>query len=328
VRVVLDTDPGVDDALALLFALRCPEIDLVGVTTVAGNVLVDQGTRNARAILAATGRRDVRVYQGADRPLVGRLTTATYFHGEGGLGDLDLPDEPTLAGDCSGSEFLLRAVRYSDAPPTVVAVGPLTNLALACRLDPGWPSRVERIVVMGGAVSVAGNVTSVAEANVYSDPEAAAILFASGAAITMVGLDVTMQTRLSRERWRAAGAQAERSSDPAAVAAARLLDFYVDRATALGVEGPALHDPLAIAAAFQPDLVAVQRLYVEVECVGTHTRGQTVAWLGGMRERVVDCGDHDDVVGVELIEGNIDVCVQVDAGRFLDLFLGRLFGEG
>jgi purine nucleosidase len=328
VRVVLDTDPGVDDALALLLALRSPEVDLIGVTTVAGNVLVDRGTRNARAILAVAGRSDVRVYQGADRPLVGRLTTATYFHGATGLGDLDLPDDPSLAGDCSGPEFLARAAQESETPLTVVAVGPLTNLALACRLDPGWPSRVERIVIMGGAVSVPGNVTPVAEANFYSDPEAAAVVLTSGAAITLVGLDVTMQTRLSIERWHASRAQTQRASDPAATAAAGLLDFYTARAAALGVIGPALHDPLAIAVVFQPDLVAVRRLPVQVECVGVHTRGQTVAWMGGMRERLVDCGDHDDVVGVEPIQGNVDVCLEVDGERFLELFLGRLFGVG
>jgi purine nucleosidase len=325
-RVVLDTDPGVDDALALLFALHSPEIGLVGVTTVAGNVPVDQGTRNARAILAAAGRHDVRVYQGADRPLVGRLTTATYFHGESGLGDLDLPDEPSLAGDCSATEFLLRAASDRDAPITVIAIGPLTNLALVSRLDPGWPLRVERIVIMGGAVSVAGNVTPVAEANVFSDPEAAAIVLSSGAPITLVGLDVTMQTRLTPERWSRARVQAKQMSDAATVAAAGLLDFYVARAAALGVAGPALHDPLAAAVAFEPDLVTAQRLDVAVECVGVHTRGQTVAWLGGMRERLVDRGDHDDVVGVEPTEGNVDVCLDVDAARFMDLFLGRLFG--
>jgi purine nucleosidase len=187
---------------------------------------------------------------------------------------------------------------------------------------------VERIVVMGGAVSVPGNVTPVAEANVYSDPEAAAIVFASGAPITMVGLDVTMQTRLYLERWRTARVAAERQSDPVSVAAAKLLDFYVGRATALGVDGPALHDPLAVAVAYQPDLVVARRLHVEVECVGVHTRGQTVASLEGMRERLVDCGDHYDVVGVEAIEGAVDVCLEVDAPRFVDLFLGRLFGEG
>lgn len=322
-RVVLDTDPGVDDALALLFALRCPEIDLVGVTTVAGNVLVDQGTENARAILSVAGRDDVRVYRGASRPLTGRLTTASFFHGTRGLGDLMLPDAPALAGDCAAAELLLRASHDPGGPLTVIALGPLTNLALACRLDPQWAQRLRRIVVMGGAVSVPGNVTPVAEANVYCDPEAAAIVLESGAALTLVGLDVTMRARLAARRWRevrVAGAGAVER------AATRLLDFYVSRALELGVDGPALHDPLAVAVAVRPDLVRTRRLRVEVERAGTYTRGQTVAWLGGVRERIENRGDFDDVVGVEPIEGTVDVCLEVEAEPFLDLFLGRLFG--
>src|SRR5437773_8459284 len=172
-RVILDVDPGVDDALAILLALRSPEIDVVGVTTVAGNVVVEQGTRNALAVVEAAGA-SVSVYRGAERPLQGRLTTATLFHGADGLGDLGIEPTRTAAASASALEFLLHAAG-SDEPTTIVALGPLTNIALACEADPLWPKRIERTVAMCGAVSGPGNVTAVAEANCYADPEAAAI---------------------------------------------------------------------------------------------------------------------------------------------------------
>ena len=323
-RVVLDTDPGVDDALALLLALRCPELQLVGVTTVAGNVGVEQGSRNARAILAAAGANDVFVCQGADRPLAGRLTTASYFHGEDGLGGLALPDAPELTSGGPAAEFLVGAAIAAE-PLTVIAIGPLTNLAHACRLDPRWPARVERIVVMGGAIG-AGNVTPVAEANVHADPEAAAIVLGSGAPITLVTLDVTMQAPLPPSRWQAVrAAHAGLTATHAERAATALLDFYMTRTMDSG--GPALHDPLAVAVACDPSLVTTGHLKVAVECQGEHTRGQSVVWAAGERERTVDRGDHDDVAGLEPVEGTIDVAFEVDADRFLDFFLSRLFGR-
>jgi purine nucleosidase len=309
----------------LLLALRSPEIELVGVTTVAGNVLVEQGSRNARALLAAAGYRRARVYTGAERPLVGRLTTATFFHGERGLGNLQLPDDPGLAGDCPAAELLVR-VADGATPLTVIAIGPLTNLALACRLDPTWAQRLERIVVMGGAVSWPGNVTPVAEANFYSDPDAAAVVLESGATVTLVDLGVTMQAALTAERWAAARARVGVSPPRDVAAAVALLDFYVGLAAALGEEGPALHDPLAVAVACQPDLVRTSRLQVRVECGGSYSRGQSIAWMQGTRERIEDRGDYDDVVGLESVTGPTEVCLDVDAERFVDLFLNRVLG--
>src|SRR5439155_19621457 len=139
-RVILDVDPGVDDALAILLALRSPELDVVGITTVAGNVVVEQGTRNALAVVEATGAK-VPVYRGAERPLHGRLTTATLFHGADGLGDLGIEPKHATAAPGSAVEFLLDAGR-SSGPTTIVALGPLTNLALACEADPSWPKRI------------------------------------------------------------------------------------------------------------------------------------------------------------------------------------------
>ncbi len=325
-RVVIDTDPGVDDALALLFALSSPELQLVAVTTVAGNVLVDQGARNARAILSiARADPALRVFTGAARPLVGRLTTATYFHGPGGLGTLELPDAPERAGTGAGADRLVRAAAESEEPLTVIALGPLTNLALACRLDPAWPGRLARIVAMGGAVAVPGNVTPAAEANFFADPEAAAIVLSCGAPVTLVGLDATRQARLAPSAWHELRKRLRWDTlAPWAHAAAALIDFYLTRTD--NPAGPELHDPLAVAAACQPNLVTTRRLRVEVECLGQHTRGQSVAWIGGTRERLVDRGDYDEVVGLEPVEGGVDVCLGVDTERFLELFFGRLFG--
>ena len=319
-RVLLDVDPGVDDALAILLALRSPELDVVGITTVAGNVALEQGTRNAVAVVEAAGV-EVPVYPGADRPLMGRLTTATLFHGSDGLGDRGIrprrsSPQPSLAVD-----RLLAAAESSEAT-TIVALGPLTNLALACKANSEWPRRIHRIVAMCGAVAGPGNVTAVAEANCYADPEAAAIVLESGAPILLVPLEVTTRAALTRQRY--AAARPPTGGDRVSDLACLLLDFYLDMAASLGSDAAPLHDPLALAAACVPDLVQVRRLRVDVELQGTLTRGQTVAWLDGRRERVESRGDHDDVVGIEAVEGNMEVAVDVDGERFLDLFLARL----
>jgi purine nucleosidase len=319
-RAILDVDPGVDDALAILLALRSPELDVAGITTVAGNVVVEQGTRNALAIVEAAGA-EVPVYRGADRPLQGRLTTATLFHGSDGLGDLGIRPVHATAEPKSAEDFLLEAVR-SDEPTIVVALGPLTNLAHACRLDPTWPRRVHCIVAMCGAVRGPGNVTAVAEANCYADPEAAAIVFGSGAPIVMVPLEVTLRAALSRERF--AETQQRSRHDPPARLALSLLNFYLSTASRLGSPEAALHDPLAVAVACVPDLVKTRRVRVDVELDGSLTRGQTVAWLSGRRELVRSEGDHDDVVGIEEVVGNVDVALEVDAEGFRGLFLERV----
>jgi purine nucleosidase len=189
-------------------------------------------------------------------------------------------------------------------------------------MDPEWPRRVHRIVAMCGAISGPGNVTAVAEANCHADPEAVAVVLESGAPLLMVPLEVTMRASLSRERFdRARG---DVRDDAAARLACSLLGFYIEMARGLGSNAAALHDPLAVAVACVPELAEMQRLRVEVELQGSFTRGQTVAWLDGRRERIERRGDHDDVVGIEPVEANVEVVRDVDGERFLDLFLSRV----
>lgn len=323
-RAILDVDPGIDDALALLLALRSPEIDLLAVTTVAGNVQVDRGVRNALAILEAAGAEAIPVYPGAGRPLVGRLTTASFFHGADGLGGVRLPEAHHRPQALSAAQCLVEAARAADEPLTVIALGPLTNLALACRLDAGWASRTHRVVMAAGAVAAPGNVSPVAEANVYTDPEAAAVVLGSGAAITMVGLDVAIKAALPTERFWHIGNGERLAKDRVARLAHSLLSSYLRMSDRIGHSAAALHDPLAVGVACCRDLVSTRRLRVEVECAGALTRGQTIAWLSGEQERIEARGEHDDVVAVEPVEGNIDVAMEVDAGGFLALFLERL----
>ena len=188
---VLDVDTGLDDALALLLTLRSPELDVVGVTTVAGNVALPDVLRNTRHVLDTAGATSVPVAAGAAAPLVRPLTTATFFHGPHGLGDVDVP-EPTRAPVAEpAAQLLCRLAAEYRGQLTVIATGPWTNIALASRLDSEFAGNLRQLVLMGGAVTVPGNVTPVAEANVYNDPEAAHMVLASGGLPLLIGLDVT-----------------------------------------------------------------------------------------------------------------------------------------
>ena len=321
---VLDVDTGIDDALALLLALRSPELRLVGVACVAGNVTLDQVVRNTLGVLAVAGAAEVPVARGAARPLVRRLTTATFFHGEDGIGGVPLPATAAAPVEETAAAFLCRLAREHAGRLNVVAVGPLTNVALACRLDPGFAGRLRRLVVMGGAATVAGNVTPAAEANFYNDPEAAQIVFEAGANLTMVGLDVTLRALFEARRYRRLEASVASSADPVARFAYRVLDRYLQADLAAGLEGSPLHDPLAVAALARPDLVTRRPLRVEIETAGRLTAGQSVANVAGAVERLESRGDHDDVVGLDRPVPNCQVALDVDTGAFLDLFCARL----
>ncbi len=265
-RMIIDCDPGLDDAIALILAHHCAEV--VGITTVSGNVPLAATTANA-LMLTALLDVDTPVYSGAAGPLVGEPTYAPHVHGESGMGDFEPPaHDRTAAGDDAVS-YLLDAA----APDVwVVAVGPLTNLALAVERDPEWVKRIAGISIMGGSTA-GGNVTAAAEFNIYADPEAAARVFASGADIVMCGLNLTHQVMTSDAlvaELRAGGAPLERF-------AAGVFDFlHGVMADLLGERATALHDPCAVLAATHPELFELTPRAVGVEVAGALTRGMTV----------------------------------------------------
>ena len=295
-KVVLDCDPGHDDAIALLLALASPEVELLGVTTVHGNQVLEKTTDNALRVLELVGRSDVPVAAGADRPLVRDLHVAAHVHGESGLDGPELPAATARPVEQHAVDFLLEHV----TPGVVlVPVGPLTNVALA--IDRGL--RPDRIVLMGGAIAE-GNMTPAAEFNIWADPEAAQRVFHAGVPVTMLGLDVTHRALLTpawADRFRAAGR--------VGTFVAELVEFFKRyHARTYGWDGAPIHDALALAHAFHPGLVRTERVNVEVELDSELCRGRTVVDLWHRTER----------------PPNADVGVEVDGDAFLELLLERI----
>jgi inosine-uridine nucleoside N-ribohydrolase len=310
VDVLIDTDPGIDDALALMLALRSPEVEVLGITTVHGNVPVDRGTRNAHRILDLLGRRDIPVAEGAAVPLLRELRTAEIVHGTDGLADLVTTEVDAEADHLAGPAFLVRALEDASRPITIVTLGPLTNVAVALAFAPHIVERIDRIVAMGGAVRSEGNATPAAEFNILADPEAAAIVLRSGAAVTLVPLDVTMKTILPGE-W----AERLRGSDDPVESFAGGLASHVTGIYRqyYAIDGMALHDPLAMAVALEPSLVDGQDLWVTVDTGQGLTAGKTFA----------DFWHIPEPWG----EPNAFVALDVDADGFLRLFCQRVFGR-
>ena len=299
-KVVLDCDPGHDDAIALLLALASPEVELLGVTTVHGNQVLEKTTDNALRVLELVGRSDVPVAAGADRPLVRDLHVAAHVHGESGLDGPELPAATARPVEQHAVDFMLEHV----TPGVVlVPVGPLTNVALA--LDRGL--RPDRIVLMGGAIAE-GNMTPAAEFNIWADPEAAQRVFHAGVPVTMLGLDVTHRALLTpawADRFRAAGR--------VGTFVAELVEFFKRyHARTYGWDGAPIHDALALAHAFHPGLVRTERVNVEVELESELCRGRTVVDLWHRTER----------------PPNADVGVEVDGDAFLELLLERIGSLG
>jgi inosine-uridine nucleoside N-ribohydrolase len=304
VPMLIDCDPGLDDAIALLTAAHVA--DLVGITTVNGNVGIDHTTHNALAV-AELAALDVPVHRGAARPLVNEPMDAAHVHGPTGLGHVTIPETSLSAASDDAVSFILDMARTVDGLH-LVPIGPLTNIALALQADPSLPSRLSGITIMGGA-AVGGNVTATAEFNIWADPEAAAIVFRHGGPITMVGLDVTHQVLLGRDER-----DAMRAADTApARLAADLLDYAVERSSELrGWASAPIHDACAVIAITNPELFGGSHHAVEVELDGTHTRGMTV----------VDT--RDDAPGSPVIE----VLRQVDAPAVVDIIVDAVTSLG
>jgi inosine-uridine nucleoside N-ribohydrolase len=304
IPLVIDCDPGQDDAIAILLALASPEVELLGVTTVAGNQTLEKVTTNALRVLELAGRSDLPVAAGADRPLVRELVTAADAHGETGLDGPDLPAPRSAPVDQHAIDLLAELVLGADRPVTLVPIGPLTNVALFLARHPGAAARLDRIVLMGGAIA-AGNMTPSAEFNIWVDPEAARRVFESGLDLTMVGLDVTNRAVLT-----AGHARELRRGGRVARAAADMLDFYLRfYGSAYEHGGAPIHDALAVAHVARPNLLTTEERHVEIELGDGVCRGRTVV---DMRRRVV------------MPTPNARVAVDVDSRAFADLLLERL----
>lgn len=309
-RVLIDTDPGIDDAIAILFALASPELDVAGITVVHGNVPVETCTLNALKVLDLAERRDVPVVTGAAAPLVRQARHAEAVHGPDGLGGLFPPPDDAHPFAANAAAFIARSLEESDEQTTLIALGPLTNVATAILATPGLVERLHRIVAMGGAIRREGNVTPAAEFNIYADPEAAAIVLRSGIPITLVPLDATMRAIFPGD----AAARLARSEVPVERAVGELGSFVsaVYR-TYYDIDGFALHDPLAVGTAIDPSLVSTRDLWVSVETGGELTAGATVA----------DFWHIPEPWG----EPNASVALDADGDRFLELLCTRLFGR-
>ncbi len=258
IPVILDVDTGIDDALAIALAIRSPKLDLRGITTVAGNVPLEVSTGNTLRVLAWLGVEHVPVHPGMSGPLVRPLETATDVHGVDGLGGFVLPESAAVIQAPSGPEFIVQQARANPGTITLICTAPLTNLAVALSLEPELPRLIRRVVVMGGAFTVAGNTTPVAEFNAYVDPEAAAIVARSALPVTFIGLDVTHQVGFARDVWsRLAGRR-----DPESRLVYEMLRQTFSQP---GNDIFYLHDPLAVAVAAYPELVETERWAVVVE---------------------------------------------------------------
>jgi inosine-uridine nucleoside N-ribohydrolase len=321
-RVIIDTDPGIDDAMAILLALNSPELKVEALTVVAGNVEASQGLENALKLASLAGRCDLPVAGGAQHPLNQKLITAQYWHGKNGLAGVELPPSKCKADSRFGPDLIIEMVHKYPHDITLIPVGPLTNIALAASKDPSIVPLVKDIVIMGGSIT-GGNVNGSAEANIYGDPEAASIVFNAGWIVTMIGSDVSERTLMTRKHL----AQLQALHGPETDFISKLADFYLTRSEKSGYSGAAMYDPLAVATVIDPTLVTLKEMHVDVETKGEFTRGETVANRMGSNENNVLHGDHYEIEGVVDLKPNAKVCLASDADRFLQLFVTRIKGK-
>ena len=306
-KIIIDTDPGQDDAVAILLALGSPEdVDVLGITAVAGNVPLDLTQKNARIVCELAGRPDIRVFAGCDHPLGRPLVTAEHVHGKSGLDGPDLPDPVMPLQDMHGVDFIIETLRTHEAGTvTLCALGPLTNLATALQRAPDIAQRVQQIILMGGAYFEVGNIPPAAEFNIYVDPEAADVVFKSGIDIVVLPLDVTHKALVTAPRndaFRDLG-------NPVGAAVADMTDFFerFDKEK-YGATAAPLHDPCVLAYLISPYIFTGRFINVEIETGSELTMGMTVAdWW-----RVTDRAPNATFIG------------DLDAEAFFDLLTERL----
>lgn len=286
-KVIIDTDPGTDDVLALMMALNAPEMDIQGLTTVEGNATLEHTTRNTLSLLEYMGRTDISVYEGSSSPLVGQFEHAYHIHGPAGL-TVSMPEPQTTSVAGNAVDFIVETALSLDDGLVLIALGPLTNVARALMQEERLRDGLQRIFVMGGTGDAAGNVTPHAEFNIYDDPHAANVVFSSGVSTTLIGLDICRQTAVSRQddHWLS-------GNTPGEVLSARILTNWFK--TAQVEQNFNMHDPLTIAAALRPDLISTRAATLTVETEDSERVGKITAdYTGG--------GSVDVAVGVKSVE--------------------------
>ena len=321
-KIIFDTDPGTDDALALMLALNSPELDVRAITVVPGNVTASQGLENALRMVSLANRCDIPVAAGAQHPLFQKLVTAEFWHGKNGLANIELPPSKCKVDSHFGPDLIIQMVHASPHEITLVSVGPLTNIALAVLKDPSIVPLVKEVIMMGGSIS-GGNVNASAEANIYNDPEAAQIVFQAGWPLTMVGLDVGDKTLFSKKYLD----QLSQTHGPINDFIYAVGKYLIDLSAQFGSPGTPMYDPLAVGVVIDATLVKSPEMHVDVETRGDFTRGETVANRRGAVERNVLHGDRYVIEAVDKIAPNAKVCVDVDANRFLQLLVSRIKGK-
>jgi purine nucleosidase len=321
-KIIFDTDPGTDDALALMLALNSPELDVRAITVVPGNVTAEMGLENALRMVSLANRCDIPVAAGAEHPLFQKLITAEFWHGKNGLADIELPKSKCRVDPRFGPDLIIHLVHAFPHEITLVPVGPLTNIALALQKDPSIVPLVKEVILMGGSIS-GGNVNAAAEANIYNDPEAAQMVFQAGWPLTMVGLEVGDKALFTQKYLDELG----KTHGPINDFIYSVNKFLIGLSATFGSPGSPMYDPSAVAVAIDPTLVKTQDMRVDVETRGAFTRGETVANRHLAVERNVLHGDRYVIEGVDKVAANAKVCVDVDADRFLQLFVSRISGK-
>ncbi len=307
-RVIIDTDPGIDDAAAILFALTSGVLQVEAITTVFGNVEVEQSTRNALTILEVAGRSDIPVHPGSARPLTREPNYAKYIHGDNGLGNIETNSPSTPAASTGAVEGLISRIMAAPGEITLITLGPLTNVAVALAAEPRMAHNLRRLILMGGAVLTWGNVTPAASANLYNDPDAARIVYRSGAPLVQVGLDVCRPTVITREHLD----RIRMAETPASRFLLAITPFIQEAYRTRGIEslgnGVQYNDVVCMAYVIQPELFTTRPLPVDIETCGELTAGTTVADFEGRWGRAP----------------NVEVCLGVDSRGVADLFTGSL----
>ncbi len=321
-KIIIDTDPGTDDALALMLAFNSPELDVRAITVVPGNVTAEQGLDNALRMVSLAHRCDIPVAAGAQHPLFQKLITAEFWHGSNGLANIELPVSKCKVDARFGPDLIIAMVHAAPHEITLVPIGPLTNIALAVEKDPSIVPLVKEVILMGGSIT-GGNVNASAEANIYNDPEAAQIVFQAGWPLTMVGLDVGDKTMLLPKHLEQLSAEPGSLSD----FVSHVGKFLIDLSAKYGGVGTQMYDPLAVGVAIDATLVKAPLMHVDVEARGEFTRGETVANRHNTSERNTLHGDRYWIEGLDTVTPNARVCTDVDADRFLQMFVARIRGK-